>query len=368
MYTKIYNPITNKYVNIRSNEGRTIIRNYLNQLGGSTKNDSIETPFLDELEHELNGNDTDIFDELERELNNSNNTDIFDELERELNSSNNDLSEREFNITATKDTNELLSEIANIAFETKDNTITESFKKTLYEYIKKYSDAEWQHMIQYEDVELLGDSDGEYQKQQQWHEHQDGESIFQIQPPGSQFDMSPLSLACKTTNTKLIDLIYDSFTNYEDILNIRDKFGNNIFHMLIFYDTELNTLNYLIKKVKQTHLFEMVKLLYSENTLGYTPLDVLADGLLMNSNGIGIKTESSKKLFEKHINYDNDIKFFGVELGHKSKIAEGLNDLTKLQRRNLLMGKLIGAKNIDLFKKMKKTITINQILGMIINK
>ena len=337
MYSKIYNPITNRYVNISSNKGKMIISNYITQLGGSTKNDSIETPFLFILERELNSNDNDIFDELERELNNSND----------------DLPEREFDNISTKDTNELLSEIANIAFETETNEITESLKKTLDDYIKKYSDEEWERTIHHMD----GDS-----------EEEDGESIFIVQPPGSGFDMSPLSLACKTTNTKLIDLIYDSFTNYEDILNIRDKFGNNIFHMLIFYDTELNTLNYLIKKVKQTHLLEMVKLLYSKNTLGYTPLDVLADGLIMNSNGIGIKTESSKELFEKHINYDNDIKFFGVELGHKSKIAEGLKDLSKLQRRNSLMGKLIGAKNIDLFKKMKKTITINQILGMIINK
>lgn len=250
---------------------------------------------------------------------------------------------------STEDTNELLAEIAVIAFEDrpdKSNKITESLEKTLDNYIKKYST-------------------------------EDGEPIFIVQSPQdpSQFDMSPLSLACKTKNTDLIDLIVDVFhANFEDILNISDRAGNNIFHMLFFYDTDLDTLNYLIELLKINYKCQMIKLLYSKNTLGYSPLDILADGLLINPNGIGMQAavEIREHSHVNHYTESAEMKFVGGELGHKSKIAKGLNDIRKWQRRTALVQRLMGISSISapgsLFSKIKNTITIPQILEMIINK
>ena len=127
-------------------------------------------------------------------------------------------------------------------------------------------------------------------------------------------DNNPLSLACKTNDEEIVDLVLE-FNNIDEIFQLFDNHQNNIFHMLIFYDIELNMFDKILRFLKESDKKQLLQfLLKNPNFNSYTPLNILEEL-------IKVKGHNLSKRYFKFKGEDTEIQFFGRELGYNSNIS-----------------------------------------------
>lgn len=166
-------------------------------------------------------------------------------------------------------------------------------------------------------------------------------------------DNNPLSLACKTNDSEIVDLVL-GFSNIDEIFQLFDNHQNNIFHMLIFYDIELNMFDKILRFLKESDKTDLlISLLNNHNSNGYTPLNILEELIKFKGHNL------SKRYFEFK-GEDTEIQFFGRELGYKSNISYEFSELLiTIGLRNSYFTKYYNIDKIRLKYSKSKSNSIN---------
>lgn len=139
---------------------------------------------------------------------------------------------------------------------------------------------------------------------------------------------SPLLLAVKSTDVKLVELILDKLNNkgVQNALRTKDSFGNNIFHYLIGWPC-YKLINFLVEWFKKNNLTNLLKdLLLDQNNDNIAPINMFING---QTNYKNISFESIRS------------ELFGIkskEIGFKSYLGQANDDLPFWQWRQKICG------------------------------